>query len=350
MIPFLDTLLKKKEEPEGAEAAAPSAFAKSIDAGALRPVRIAFMGTPELSAHFLSALLENGYPVVGVVTQPDRPAGRKLAVEESPVKKVAAENRLPVLAPAKLDAAFLEAFQDWKADLVIVVAYGKILPPEILGVPALGCLNIHASLLPRWRGASPIQNALLSGDTETGVTLMQMNAGMDTGPLIAQKKIPIAPEDTAEVLRKKISEAGRTLLLEALPLWIEGKITPVPQNEDEATLCQLIERNDGRIVWSESAESIYNRYRALFPWPGVFTFWKKNDALMRLKFLHITFQKQSPQMKYGLGEVFELGEKIGVKTGEGVVFLETVQLEGKGPLPIKEFLAGSPDLVGSVFH
>lgn len=334
MTDSLNTLMSTKSEP----------------AGALRPIRIVFMGTPELSAQFLAVLLENGYSVVGVVTQPDKPAGRRLAVGESPVKKLAAESLLPVLTPAKLDAAFLEALRAWQPDLVLVVAYGKILPPDVLGTPPLGCLNIHASLLPRWRGASPIQNALLAGDTETGVTLMQMDTGMDTGSLIAQRKIPIAPDDTAEILRKKIIEAGRMLLLETLPLWAEGKITSVPQPEEGSTLCQLIERTDGRIVWSESAENIYNRYRALFPWPGIFTFWKKNEALMRLKLLKISFQKQSPQVNYALGEVFELGEKIGVRAGEGVVILETVQLEGKTPLPIKEFLAGSPDLVGSIFH
>lgn len=313
-------------------------------------IRLVFMGTPELSAQLLQALLENNYRVVGVVTQPDKPAGREQQSLPSPVKKIAAGANIPVLTPARLDEAFLEAFKAWKPDLVIVVAYGRILPAGVLSIPGFGCLNIHASLLPRWRGASPIQNALLAGDTETGVTLMQMDQGVDTGPLIAQAKIPVAPDDTAEVLQKKVVDAGRELLLATLPAWIERKITPAPQNDTIATLCQLIEREDGRVVWSESAESIYNRYRALSPWPGIFTFWKKNDALMRLKLLAVSFQKQSPQMDYALGEVFELGEKIGVRTGEGVVFLEAVQLEGKTPLPIQEFLAGSPDLIGSVFH
>lgn len=349
MTSILDTLGRKKGESKS-DAGPSSSSSKNGAPHLQRPIRIVFMGTPELSAQFLNALFEGGHPVTGVVTQPDKPAGRKMSLGESPVKKVARESGVPVLTPEKLDAAFLEAFRAWKPDLVIVVAYGKILPAEVLSVPPLGCLNIHASLLPRWRGASPIQNALLSGDWETGVSLMQMDSGMDTGPVIAQKKIAIAPDDTAETLRTKILETGRVLLLETLPLWIEGKITAAPQNEAEATLCQLIERNDGRIVWSESAENIYNRYRALFPWPGIFTFWKKNDALMRLKLLKISFLKQSPQMNYALGEVFELGEKIGVRAGEGVVILETIQLEGKAPMPVKEFLSGAPDLVGSIFH
>jgi len=177
--------------------------------------------------------------------------------------------------------------------------------------------------------------------------VMLMDEGMDTGNILTQRKITIDPSDTRESLSIRLTEISKELLLETLPKFIQRTITATPQKNDEATLCQLIEREDGHIIWTDSAESIFNRYRALYPWPGIFSFLKKDGALLRLKLHQITYQKQSPQIHYPVGQIFETGEKIGVQTSEGVIFLEEVQLEGKNRLPIKEFLLGNKDTIGS---
>lgn len=313
-------------------------------------VRVVFMGTPSLSATLLTTLLEQGYNIVGVVTKADKPIGRKKEISTSPVKEVAVRFNIPLLQPEKMDASAVLSIQDWKPDLIIVAAYGKILPPEILRIPGFGCINFHTSLLPRHRGASPIQNALLFGDTETGVTLMLMDAGMDTGDIIAQTTVTIDPTDTTPLLTDKLLMAGKELLLKTLPLWIERRIAPTPQNAAEATLCQLIERSDGRILWSDDAESIYNRYRALSPWPGIFTYYKRDDSLLRLKLLTVSLQKQNTEIAHQIGMVFEIGEKIGVQTGNGILFLEAVQLEGKTPVPIEDFINGDTKFVGTLLQ
>lgn len=310
-------------------------------------VRVVFMGTPALSATLLEALLTEGYNIVGVVTKPDRPIGRKQAVEESPVKETALKHNLPLLQPEKIDAGALLEIKNWKPDIIVVAAYGKILPGELLSLPGFGCVNFHTSLLPKWRGASPIQNAILSGATETGVTIMLMDKGMDTGDILTQRTVPIDPNDTTPTLTDKLLIAGQALLLETLPLWIERHITPTKQNNEDATLCQLIERSDGHIMWSDDAESIYHRYRALYPWPGVFTYWKKTDNLLRLKLLTLSYQKENVQSTKPLGAVFEVDGKIGIQTSIGVIFPETVQLEGKTPVSIKEFLLGNEGFIGS---
>lgn len=327
----------------------PLAEKKSSPLPGTPKVRVVFMGTPALSATLLQALLEAHYNVVGVVTKIDKAVGRKQELVESEVKKVALKYSLPLLQPQKFDTETLQALAAWKPDLIVVAAYGKILPKEVLKIPGFGCVNFHTSLLPRWRGASPIQNALLSGDNETGVTIMLMDEGMDTGDILSQRAVAILPEDTKESLTEKLLMEGKGLLLETLPQWVERKITPKKQDTTQATLCQLIEREDGHVVWTDEAQSIYNRFRALTPWPGIFAFWKKDEesGLLRLKLNSISYQKQDPQSKHVIGEVFEVGEKVGVQTGEGVVFLESVQLEGKTSLPIADFLRGNPSLIGS---
>lgn len=343
------TRLVPKDNPKEQGTESPKKIKNTSWSGAPK-IRTLFMGTPEFSATILAGLIEKKYHIVGVVTREDKPVGRKQEVEESPVKKKALEYKLPIEQPGKFDQAAIEKIKSLKPDLIIVAAYGKILSKEVLGIPGLGCINVHASLLPKWRGASPIQNALLSGATETGVTLMLMDEGMDTGNILAQEKVAIAPDDTQASLESRLAEVSRDFLLETLPLWIERTIIPEPQDHTEATLCQLIEREDGHILWTDEAEAIYNRFRALYPWPGIFTFWKKGDEFLRLKLSRISFQKQSPQILHPIGQVFEVGEKVGVQTGEGIVFLEAVQLEGKTEMPIAEFLLGNKDIIGSLLQ
>ena len=318
--------------------------------GTVPKVRVVFMGTPALSASLLQALVEKDYNIVGVVTKPDKPVGRKKELSQSPVKTFAQDHNLPLLQPAKMDTEAIEAIRAWKPDLIVVAAYGKILPQTLLDIPGFGCINFHTSLLPLWRGASPIQNALLSGATETGVTIMLMDSGMDTGDILTQKSVPIEPSDTTPTLTNKLLTTGTELLLQTLPLWIERQITPTKQDDEQATLCQLIERADGQILWSDDAESISNRYRALYPWPGIFTYYKRDDNLLRLKLLEISYQKQNAQLVHPLGTVFEIGEKIGVQTSSGIIFLETVQLEGKTPTAIREFLNGNEGFLGTLLQ
>lgn len=312
--------------------------------------RVIFMGTPLFAESILRSLVDAHYMIVAAYTQPDRPSGRAQEVTQSPIKIFAEAHKIPVEQPARFDRETIEKLQAFRPDIIIVAAYGKILPQEVLDIPPFGCINVHASLLPRWRGASPIQNALLAGDTETGVTIMKMDAGMDTGPILKQKTISIDPTDTTATLLPKLAEASATLLNNSLEEWLENKMEPSPQSSEGITLCQLIEREDGKIFWSDEAESIYNRYRALSPWPGIFSFWRKDGSLLRIKFHRISLQKQSPETSHELGQVFEIGETVGIETARGTILLDEVQLEGKSCVPIKDFVRGYPDFVGAILE
>lgn len=311
-------------------------------------LRTVFMGTSSLSEKILTDLIAEGYNIIAVYTKPDKKTGREQEITESPVKKIATEHKLTVIQPEKFNVEAISELKKLKPDLILVAAYGKILPKEVLEIPGFGCLNVHTSLLPKFRGPSPIQNALLCGEKETGTTIMLMDEGIDTGKIIAQAKITIKDDDTNESLTEKLAIFSSELLLKTLPAWIERKIEATDQDNSLATLCQLIEREDGRIFWEEEAENIYNKYRALYPWPGVFTFWKNNDSMFRLKLISISLQRLNSEQTYPAGQVFQLGEKIGVQTLSGIIFLEQIQLEGKKTTSITEFINGYPDFVGSI--
>ncbi|HPN54467.1 MAG TPA: methionyl-tRNA formyltransferase [Candidatus Moranbacteria bacterium] len=311
-------------------------------------IPIVFMGTSELSAVVLKALIEKKYNIVGVFTKPDKKIGRKQEISEPLVKKIAQEKNIPVFQPEKIDEAAVEQIKDLKADLIIVAAYGKILSPAVLNIPGFGCINVHASLLPKYRGPSPIQNALINGEKETGITIMLMDKGIDTGDILAQKTVLIEPGDDNLALLNKLSEVGAEMLLETIPLWIERKIQPQPQDNSKATMCQLIERNDGYVNWTDDSEDIHNRYRALAPWPGIFCYWKKDNERLRLKLVSIEKQSINPQQKHIEGEVFEIADEIGVQTGNGIIILKEIQQEGKMPINVREFINGHADFIGSV--
>lgn len=327
-----------------------SAETRSSDepsAEAAPKIRVVFMGTPPFAAEILEGLIGKGYNVVAAYTRPDKPIGRKQEVIASPVKRLSIERGIPVEQPVRFDSDAVKTLQSYDPDLIIVAAYGRILPETVLSVPGFGCLNVHASLLPRWRGASPVQNALLAGDTETGVTVILMDSGMDTGAIFCQESFPIEPEDTADTLLSRMSGIGIRLLCSTIPGWLEKRILPQDQDGSKVTLCELIEREDGRVFWNDTAENIFNRYRGLHPWPGIFTFWKRDDGLLRLKLTRIGIQRTDPAVKRKFGEVFESGEKIAVQTGGGIIFIEEIQPEGKGPMPIRDYLNGRPEFVGS---
>jgi len=311
-------------------------------------IRTVFMGTSNFAKEILESLINEKYNVVGTFTKPDSKIGRKQEICESPIKKLSIEKNIPVFQPQKFDAAAISDLQELKPDLVIVAAYGKILPKKALEIPGFGNLNVHPSLLPKFRGPSPIQNTLLAGEKESGTTIMLMDEGMDTGAIIAQKNISVNDNDNSETLGKKLSLLSAQFLLEIVPLWIERKIEPIKQDDSQAVLCQLIEREDGRIVWEQEASEIFNRYRALYPWPGIFTFWKTKDStVIRIKLLKIKFQQNNTETYHETGKVFELGESIGVQTIKGIVVLEQIQPEGKKPMSAKDFANGYPELIGS---
>lgn len=308
------------------------------------------MGTSDLSETILGALIENEYNLVGVFTKPDQKIGRKQEVTAPLVKKMALEHKIPVFQPLKFNSEAVEELKNLKPDLVIVAAYGKIIPKSALEIPGFGCINVHVSLLPKYRGPSPIQNALLAGEKETGVTIMLMDQGVDTGDILAQEISPIKPDDNTETLMKKLAANGANLLLKTIPFWIEGKIEKTQQDHNKATCCQLIEREDGKIFWTDSAEDIYNRYRALTPWPGIFTYWKNDSETVRLKLISIELQKTDPIEKRTEGEVFEIGSDVGVQTAQGVIILKELQQEGKNTADMKSFLNGRRNFIGSILQ
>ncbi|MEA3406872.1 MAG: methionyl-tRNA formyltransferase [Chloroflexota bacterium] len=306
--------------------------------------RVVFLGTPHFGIPVLEALVKH-HDVVGVVTQPDRVSGRGRQRHAPPVKRVAQEYDLQILQPADLrrDAETVRALRDMRADVFVIAAYGQMLRPEVLEIPPYGCIGVHASLLPKYRGAAPVAAAILHGEEETGVTLMLTDEGMDTGPIIARRSIPIVPDDTRETLTRKLSRLGAALLIETLPAWLAGDIEPREQDDDEATMAPLISKSDGAIDWEESAVQIDRQIRAFTPWPGSFcTCDGKNFKILRAHPLPDWCGEGEP------GTVVEVEEGIGVVTGEGLLILEEVQLAGRRAMEVEQFCRGRRGFVESV--
>jgi len=308
------------------------------------------MGSPQFAVPPLEHLLVNNYQVAAVYTQPDRPAGRGRALVSPPVKRAAVAWGLPVVQPASLkQAGVVEQLTGFTPDVIVVAAFGQILPQSVLAMPRLGCINIHPSLLPRFRGASPVASAILAGDEFTGVSLMLMDEGLDTGPILARAQIPISAQDTTGSLTAKLSWLGARLLLEVLSYWLRGQLTPQPQNEAEATYCSSITKEEGEIDWRLSAIDIWRRVRAYHPWPGCYTTWRGRQ----LKIVEAVPLPEEGTFKAGqvvaLTSVPE-GSKagFGVYTGDGVLGVSRVQLEGKQVLSAAEFLRGQREFMGAV--
>ncbi len=296
------------------------------------PARIAFFGTPPFAVPALRACQAAGM-VVAVVTQPDRPRGRGQHVTPCAVKAEAERAGLPVLQPPKLKGTdFGERLQALRLDVAVVAAYGRILPVDVLSAPRLGCVNVHASLLPRWRGAAPIQWALASGDAETGVCLMQMEAGLDTGPMLALRRTPILPGDTAETLQQRLSELGGVLVREELPRLLAGALTPRPQPEEGVTLARPMEKEDGRLDWTRPAVELERRVRAFIPWPGAWT--QLGPQLLKIWRAEVAPGSAAP------GTVLAAHGTLDVASGEGALRLLEVQPEGKRRMTAAEFLSG----------
>lgn len=311
------------------------------------PFRIVFFGTPEFSATILETLVCSGFSVVAAVTQPDKPVGRKYTVEPCPVKKTALRHAIPTLQPERLKTEFSNSLRLFHPDILLTAAYGKIFPSSILEMPPLGCLNVHASLLPAYRGASPIQEALRHGDAVTGITLMRMEKGLDTGPVYARRELPLEPNDLYPEVSEKLARIAADLVIKTLPDIFAHKIIPVPQKEIGVSVCATIQKEDGLIAWDAPATAIFNTYRAFFLWPGIHTFWKRGDRPERLKLLRIQLSETKDDSR-SVGEVYRSGSAVCVQTSKGSIQLITVQPEGKTPMSAEDFVRGCDPFVGSI--
>jgi methionyl-tRNA formyltransferase len=293
------------------------------------------MGTPDFALVSLKALTQNPlYNVICVYTQPPRPAGRGHHLTPSPVHAYAESQGIEVRTPSGLRTKVeQDNFRDLNADLAIVAAYGLILPLPVLEAPRLGCLNIHASLLPRWRGAAPIQRAIEAGDTEMGITLMQMDVGLDTGAMISTVKTPVTGDTTAEILHDTLAGLGAKLLMETLPLYLEGRIHPTPQPLEGVTYAHKVEKHEGLLDWSQDAETLFRKMRALTPFPGVWFFFEG----IRVK-VHDAVTLPSAPSSPGI----VLNDQLHIACGKGIFCPTMLQKEGGKPLPLEEFLRGFP--------
>lgn len=306
------------------------------------------MGTPELAGESLRALLSAPeFQVIAVVTQPDQPKGRGMKLQPSPVKEIALQHSLPVLQPQRArEETFIQQLRELQPDLIAVAAYGQILPKAILDLPCFGCLNVHTSLLPKYRGAAPIQRAILNGETETGVTIMKMDVGMDTGDIITQEATPIEASDNSQTLHDRLAKIGAALLVKTIPDYISGKIQPRPQPTEGVSHAAKIHKQDGRIDWNQSARAIWNRVRGLTPWPGAFSYLETSAQPQLLK-----IWEAEPSEKSGMpGEILQ-ADKSGVIVGcaEGSLRILSLQREGGRRLTAQEFLAGQPLQRGQKF-
>jgi methionyl-tRNA formyltransferase len=282
--------------------------------------------------------------VVGVVTQPDRPAGRGRKLQRPPVKVAAETAHIPVYQPRSLRSEeAVEPIRKWQPDLIVVAAFGQILRPYLLELPPLGCLNVHASLLPRWRGASPIHHAILAGDSQTGISLMQMDVGLDTGPVYVQEVIPIRAHETAASLHDRLAFLGADMIGKYLDQIMNGELTAVPQKDDGSTYAPMIKKEEGQINWDQSAAEIDRLVRAMTPWPGAFTSWNGTN----LKVLAVRPLPKGLNGEADPGLVLAKGDGAAVVTGNGKLLLETVQLAGKKAALMDDFLRGRPDFIGS---
>ncbi len=296
--------------------------------------RIIFMGSSDFAIPILSELAKH-YPLVGIVTQPDRPAGRGRMMTPPSVKILAESLDIPFIQPENVkDVQAFKQLEAWQPDLIVVAAFGQILRQNVLELPPFGCINVHASLLPRWRGAAPVQAAILHGDKISGVTIMKMDTGVDTGPILAQRAVEILPEDTGGSLMGRLAQEGASLLIETLPAYLAGLLIPQPQSEDGATYAKMLKKEDGMLDFSKDAETLARQVRAFHPWRSTFFFWQ--DVPLKVIRTHA-----SPSDRVIVGEHKVINGFPAVGTGEGYLVLDEVQSAGKRPMRGDVFLHGA---------
>lgn len=297
-------------------------------------IKIVFMGSPDFALPSLRLLAEN-HQLVGVVTQPDRASGRGRELKAPPVKALALELNIPVIQPGKLrEPEAMRQLQTWNPDLIVVAAFGQILKKNVLDLPKFGCINIHASLLPRWRGAAPVNAAVLAGDEETGITIMKMDVGLDTGPILAMKRIRIRRDDTAGSVLQTLSTLGANLLLETLPDYLAGKLMPTPQPDEGATYAPMLKKQDGLLDFSHPAIELERRVRAMNPWPGAWFEW--NGSVLKVERASVSGGKG-----LGVGSRFTVEGRPAIMSADGVLILDEVQPAGRKIMPGKSFLSGA---------
>jgi len=300
-------------------------------------MKVVYMGTPDFAVGALESIIEAGHDVVLVVTQPDKPKGRGKEMQMTPVKKCAIAHDIPVFQPVKIkEREAVEYLKTFKADIFVVAAFGQILSSEILHMPKYGCVNIHASLLPMYRGAAPIQAVILNKEKETGVTIMQMDEGLDTGDMLMKESIPIAADETGESLHDKLSELGAEMIVKALVAIEEGSLTPVPQGDGKTCYASMLKKELGHIDWNKSADDIEHLVRGLYPWPGTFTF--LNGKMMKICAVALSDCPVSGKP----GELCEVTkDSLIVNTGEGTLEIKELQPEGKKRMTVHDFLLGN---------
>lgn len=307
-------------------------------------MRIVFMGTPRFAVPVLKMLVLNDYQVAAVYTQPDRPSGRGCSTSFSPVKQAAVSLGLKVVQPDNLkNRETLAELAAFKPDLIVVAAFGQILTQSVLDLPEYGCINIHPSLLPKYRGAVPVTASILNGDSFAGVSIMLMDKGLDTGAVLSQAQIPVLAYDNTEILTDKLSLVGAFMLLETLPDWVKGRISPRPQDNAAASYFSTVSRESGEIDWSEPAEVIWRKVRAYYPWPGCFTRWQGKN----LKIIEALPQSAVSGMSSGHVVILPDGS-AGVGTGCGILKIVALQMEGRKPMSSIEFLRGRRQFAGAV--
>ncbi|HEX8219544.1 MAG TPA: methionyl-tRNA formyltransferase [Chloroflexia bacterium] len=306
------------------------------------------MGTPQFAVPSLRLLSGQPYDIT-VVTQPDKPAGRGGRVTPPPVKVLAQELGLPVLQPPSLkDPEFRALLAEMQPDVTVLVAYGEYVAPSLLDLPGHGSINLHPSLLPRWRGSTPIQSAILAGDEVTGVSIIRMDQGLDTGPILAQRSTPVAPGESHPELSARLAKMGAELVAETLPRWLRGEIGPVPQTEEGATLTRTLSKEDGLIDWSAPAGELDRRVRAFQPWPGTYTYWQ-GRLLKVLRARPLPTEETTEPGTVLVWQPPGSGRSVAVATGGGgALELLEVQLAGKPPVEARALLTGYPQMVGSV--
>ncbi|XLQ19601.1 MAG: methionyl-tRNA formyltransferase [Candidatus Moraniibacteriota bacterium] len=362
---------QKKDNPESKKNTATVTSAKSEEAQTqinanedtvnpndVESTKVLFMGTGKFAGHILDEILKHGEAnIVEVMTQPDKKIGRKKSsihrtLADNPVRDIAVKHEINLFQPNKLDTTAITRIKKLNPDAIMVASYGKILPKEILDIPKIGVFNAHTSLLPKLRGASPVQNALLLGLKETGVTIMKMDEGMDTGDIIIQEKTDIKEHEKADELLARLSKIAADLIVKTAPKLIDGSITATPQDNSKATMCQLIDREDGHIQWTLTTEEIYNRYRAMYPWPGIFSYWEETEnQLMRIKLRAIypvSTELTPEQQQMTAGTVFIGHDQLCIKTFDGAIIVEAVQPECKTVMPVYDFLNGHKTFEGAI--
>ena len=325
-----------------------------------KPIRVIFIGTPDFAVLPLKALIKDDYfDVVAVITQPDKPQGRRNILTPPPVKIEAEKYKIPVFQPEQIKN-FQSEILNLKSEIIVVAAYAQLIPKEILNIPKYGCINVHGSLLPKYRGAAVIQAPILHGDKETGITIMKMNAGLDTGPILSQSRIKIKQTDNAGTLYDKLSQIGADLLVKTLKKYISGEIKPIAQDEKKASYVGMLKKKDGLINWSKSDEEIERFIRAMTPWPGAYAQVKspaksagrrqsKVESYLMLKILETEYKPISIN-KYKIGELFLYANKLAVQCGKGALIIKKLQLAGKKQTTAEEFLRGHNDFIGIVLR